>query len=37
VQILAFLAKRGKGGADRFTGKNRDAAERVVKFLPIKY
>ena len=27
MQILAFLARRGKGSADRFTGKNRDAVE----------
>lgn len=27
VQILAFLARRGKGVADRLTGKKRDAVE----------
>lgn len=27
MQILAFLARRGKSGADRLTGKNRDAVE----------
>lgn len=27
MQILAFLARRGKGGADSLKGKTRDAAE----------
>jgi hypothetical protein len=27
MQILAFLARRGKIGEDRLTGKNRDAGK----------
>lgn len=30
MQILAFLARRGKGGADRLTGKNRDAVKLAL-------
>ena len=34
MQILAFLARRGKGGADRLTGKNRDAVEDEFEGVP---
>lgn len=37
VQILAFLAKRGKGGADRLIGKNRDAVELALDGVAVDF
>jgi hypothetical protein len=37
VQILAFLARRGKGGADRLTGKNRDAVKLALDGIVVDY
>ena len=37
MQILAFLARRGKGVADRLTGKNRDAVELAVECVAVDF